>query len=174
MEPYQKGPNKPIIIIPASFTAGSIALANSKGFLQEGTYSMTQASAHTTGPVTISRKVNGETLEFEVHDSVATFTDNQWKRIVAVFVNGQEWQFKDWQDKLGGAKRYVELFLRVRGYFLHFTDQAPSEQIGKWNIKLLPLHRNKRHQDVTVYNEFWTDLEAFLHREKFKAPELNF
>ncbi|TNV79158.1 hypothetical protein FGO68_gene17297 [Halteria grandinella] len=174
MEPYQRGPVRPIIIVPASFSPGSISLTYAKSFLQNGEYDLKQAAVSVTAPVIISRKINDETQEFEIHDSVTTFTDTQWKRIVAVFVNGQEWQFKDWADKLGGAKRYVELFLRVRGYFLHFADQAPPEQIGKWNIKLLPLQRNKRHQDVTVYNELWSDLEAFLHREKFKAPDLSF
>jgi hypothetical protein len=45
---------------------------------------------------------SGETQQFEVHDSVTTFTDTQWKRIVAIFVNGEKWQLKDWIDKLGG------------------------------------------------------------------------
>ena len=124
--------------------------------------------------MTITRKINEESVDFEVYDSVTTFTDNMWKRIVAVFVNGQEWQFKDWIDKLGPGKRYVELFLRVRGYYLHFSDQARPEAIGKWNIKLLPLHRNKRHMDVTVYNELWGDLEKFVQKEKFRAPDLEF
>lgn len=74
-------------------------------------------------PVLVDRKINGETVTFEIHDSVTGFSDSQWSRIVGVFVSGQEWQFKDWTEKIGGNKRYVELFLRVRGYFLKFQDQ---------------------------------------------------
>jgi hypothetical protein len=39
---------------------------------------------------------------------------------VAVFLSGQEWQLKDadWNHN----NKMVELFLRVRGYFMHFSD----------------------------------------------------
>ena len=82
-------------------------------------------------------------------------------------MNGHEWQFKDWRDKMGGNIKFVELFLRVRGYFLHFQDNAPPELIKKWNIKILTLHRNKRHQDVTTFNDLWSDFEIFLKKERF-------
>jgi parafibromin len=113
-------------------------------------------------------------VTFEVHDSVAAFTENQWKRVIAVFVNGHEWQFKDWNEKIGAkmglGKRYVELFLRVRGYYLFYQDQGGAtmpEFVTKSNIKPLAIQRNKRHQDVTVFNELWSDLEVFLKKEKF-------
>ena len=72
-----------------------------------------------------------------------------------MFTNGQEWMFKDWP-----TKKYVELFLRVRGYYLHYSDTTTlPEFTQKWNIKTLSLQRNKRHQDVSIHNEFWQDLE---------------
>ena len=85
------------------------------------------------------------------------------ERVVAVFVNGYEWQFKDWPEHV----KMVELFLRVRGYFLHYQDQMLPDIIHRWNIKVLALQRNKRHQDVSVHNECWQDLEQFLKKEKF-------
>lgn len=135
----------------------------------EGKYVEPTERDQAHAPVLIERKFGSEDepVTFEVHESVATFTDEQWRRVVAVFVSGHEWQFKDWQEKLGGPRRYVELFLRVRGYLLHFQDQAPMETTTKWNIKVLTLQRNKRHQDVTVYNTLWADLEAFLKKERF-------
>ena len=48
---------------------------------------------------------------------------NYRERVVAVFVNGYEWQFKDWPEHT----KMVELFLRVRGYFLHYQDQMLPE-----------------------------------------------
>ena len=98
----------------------------------------------------IEHKINGEKVMFEVHDSVTSFSQNQWRRIVAVFVNGHVWQFKDWQEKMktdksSAGQDFVELFLRVRGYFLHFQDLAVPDQVTKWNVKTLTLHRNKRH-----------------------------
>lgn len=88
---------------------------------------------------------------------------SQWRRVVAVFVNGFDWQFKDWP-----TRKMVELFLRWRGYFMHFADQtALPDVISKWNVRTLTLQRNKRHQDVTIMNDFWTDLDQFLKKERF-------
>jgi hypothetical protein len=57
-------------------------------------------------------------VTFEVYDDVTRFSNNKWKRVVAVFVNGEEYQFRDWPDN----KKMLELFLRVRGYYLHYAD----------------------------------------------------
>jgi len=51
-----------------------------------------------------------------VHDNVRSFSPKDWERVVAVFVSGFEFQFKDWPEH----NKMVELFLRVRGYFLHY------------------------------------------------------
>lgn len=157
---------KPIIVVPASFTQGNLALGNARAFLQEGQY---RAQQEDVASVEVVRKLGGESVGFEVVNSVLGFSESQWKRVVAVFVNGQEWQFKDWVEAMDGKKRYTELFLRVRGYYLHFHDQAVPEFVARLNIKPLVLQRNKRHQDVTVFTEVWTDLEHFLRKEKFQG-----
>ena len=161
-------------MVPASLQPGSgnLAVGNAKSFLQDGQYK--PAADGVSSSAVFERKINGESVQFEVVNSVLGFSDSQWKRVVAVFVNGQEWQFKDWLEKIGNQKKYVELFLRVRGYYLHFQDLAGTlpDIVTKWNIKLLALQRNKRHQDVTVFTELWTDLEAFLKKERY--PGLNF
>lgn len=160
---------KPIIIVPASYYQGNLCLGNALDFLQRGQYVPVQAQ-ESGGKMEVSHVLCGETVAFEVMDNVLSFDAKQWARVVAVFVNGHDWQFKDWP-----TKKMVELFLRFRGYFLHFQDQtALPEIIGKWNIKTLTLQRNKRHQDVTVMNEFWTDLEAFMRKERFQIPGSSF
>jgi parafibromin len=70
---------------------------------------------------------------------------------------------------MGGTKKYVDLFMRVRGYFVHFQDINVPDIVTKWNIKVLTLQRNKRHQDRTTYNELWTDFESFLKKERYKG-----
>ena len=107
-------------MVPASLLPGSgnLAVGNAKSFLQDGQYK--PAADGVSSSAVFERKINGESVQFEVVNSVLGFSDSQWKRVVAVFVNGQEWQFKDWLEKMGNQKKYVELFLRVRGYYLHF------------------------------------------------------
>lgn len=42
---------------------------------------------------------------YEVRDKPATLKADDWDRVVAVFVLGKEWQFKDWP-----YKDHVEIF----------------------------------------------------------------
>ena len=38
--------------------------------------------------VLIDRRIGDQTVTFEIHDSVTSFTERDWRRVVAVFVNG--------------------------------------------------------------------------------------
>ena len=62
---------------------------------------------------------------FEVYDSVTGFNKNHWKRVVAVFVMGPEWQFKDWPKSEG----IVDILLKVRGYYLGFSELPIPETV---------------------------------------------
>jgi hypothetical protein len=102
----------PIIIIPGSVQQGNLAMANAKSFMQDGSYVVLNQSQQNIGAVkervVIEHKMSGsggEKVLFEVHDSVTSFSDAQWKRVVAVFVNGHVWQFKDWQEKMSTDKQ---------------------------------------------------------------------
>jgi hypothetical protein len=102
----------PIVIIPGSVLAGNLAMANSKSFLQDGSYQVLNANQVNIGAakerVVVEHKMSGsggEKVLFEVHYSVTSFSDAQWKRVVAVFVHGNLWQFKDWQEKMRTDKQ---------------------------------------------------------------------
>lgn len=85
---------RPIIVVPASVAPGNICLGNAKSLLQEGHYAQALSTKPPEGDaskVLIDRRIGDQTVTFEVHDSVTAFTDREWKRVVAVFVNGQTW-----------------------------------------------------------------------------------
>jgi len=42
------------------------------------------------------KNIKGKDITFDIYDSVTSFTKNDWKRVVGVFVIGPDWQFKDW------------------------------------------------------------------------------
>ncbi|CDW82797.1 UNKNOWN [Stylonychia lemnae] len=164
--------------VPGSFYQGNICLGNAIKFLQEGQYVANISSVTPTAnglsqddkhaKIEVQRKIGSDQVSFEIVDNVQAFDNSQWSRVVAVFTNGQDWQFKDWP-----TKKMVELFLRVRGYYIHYQDQTTLPELTtKYNIKILTLQRNKRHQDGIIHNEFWHDLETFLKKERFQG--LNF
>ena len=162
-----------MIVVPGMLVPGNLSLANVKSFLEDGHYqedplqSASQPHMSSSQMVTISRRMGNRVVQFDVYDSVTNFTNSRWSRVVAVFVNGQDWQFKEWKNS--DTKR--ELFARVRGYYIHYANTQIPPAINTWNIKRLELQRHKRHHDMTTRNNFWSDLEDFLRREKFQGCE---
>lgn len=103
---------------------GNVSLANIKRFLEDGHYEeepdadkLDQGSVMPQF-VTVNRRIGNRVVTFDVYDSVTNFTESRWTRVVAVFVNGQDWQFREWKNR--DAKR--ELFARVRGYYIHYAN----------------------------------------------------
>ena len=56
----------------------------------------------------------------------------------------------------------VDLFTRVLGVFVHYSDEAVDATVKSWNVRLLALNRQSRHRDATVAQEFWRLLDAHL------------
>jgi hypothetical protein len=50
---------------------------------------------------------------------------------------------------------------------MKFEEEAKKDQIKLWNVKILELHRLKRHYDTQVKAQFWEDLESFVLRPPF-------
>jgi len=128
---------------------GNLAISNANSFLEKGIYTDDEKSnpskfilnAQGSMVVEVRRKIGEKEYVFEVYDNVQNFTETRWQRVVAVFVNGHEWQFKEW--KCGSQKR--ELFARVRGYYLYYNGTKVPSTIDGWNTLKLELPRYKRH-----------------------------
>jgi hypothetical protein len=79
-------------------TSGNMSLANVKGFLEGGNYDDKGQNFNSDGQqVTITRTIGSREVIFDVFDSVTNFSETKWHRVVAVFVNGDNWQFRDWK-----------------------------------------------------------------------------
>lgn len=129
-----------------------------------------------------TRKIGNELVTFEVVDSVYNFSPKQWARVVCLFTNGELFQLKDWPPKEDDAKlsdqarqtKIVNVFHRVKGFFLHYQDVLEPPTVKTWNVSRLVVQRNKRHQDINVQNTIWKELEVFLRRERFKDSDCKF
>ena len=138
-------------------------------FLEKGNY--VNDSAEKQQPVQIKRVINKREITFDVYDSTQGFSDSKWKRVVAVFCSGNEWQFKDWKSTqdLGTVINKKELFARVRGFYMSFQDVKVPSHLDSWNVLKLQLPRNRRHHDVNEQTKFWGDFETFLKRERYSG-----
>ena len=138
----------PIIIVPTTLQPGSLCLGNVQKFLKDGVYVVDKQDRDQ--PVQITRKLGGREITFDVYDSVNGFSQSKWRRVVAVFCSGQDWQFKDWMPMRGSGSELnkKELFARVRGYFMTYSDLKVPQNVENWNVFRMNLPRNKRHHDV--------------------------
>ena len=105
------GEGVPIILVPSAFQT-LITIYNVKEFLEDGVYIPTdvkvkQMKGARPDCVTVQKKLSRDRVvtAYEVRDKPSTLKPDDWDRVVAVFVLGKEWQFKEWP-----FKDHVEIF----------------------------------------------------------------
>eukprot|EP00249_Psilotum_nudum_P016057 c25638_g1_i2 orf=215-1624(+) len=157
----------PIILVPSAFQT-MLNTYNAKDFLEDGVYCPPDQKAKIVlkkpDLVTIQRKMGRDTpVKYEVRDKPTVLSPKDWDRVVAVFVLGKEWQFKDWP-----FKSHVEIFDKIMGIFLRFEDDSveSAKVVKQWNVKIISLSKHKRHQDKTAVLEFWDRLDAFVRSRR--------
>ncbi|XP_010551717.1 PREDICTED: protein CDC73 homolog [Tarenaya hassleriana] len=161
------GEGVPIILVPSAFQT-LITIYNVKEFLEDGVFIPTDVKAkQMKGPkpdcITVQKKFSRDrervVTAYEVRDKPSALKQDDWDRVVAVFVLGKEWQFKDWP-----FKDHVEIFNKVLGFFLRFEDDSieSAKTAKQWNVKIISISKNKRHQDRAAALEVWEKLEEFV------------
>ncbi|KAF3457112.1 hypothetical protein FNV43_RR01769 [Rhamnella rubrinervis] len=162
------GEGVPIILVPSAFQT-LITIYNVKEFLEDGVFIPTDVKAKQMKGgakpdcVTVQKKFSRDrdrvVTAYEVRDKPSALKAEDWDRVVAVFVLGKEWQFKDWP-----FKDHVEIFNRIMGFFMRFEDDSveSAKNVKQWNVKIISISKNKRHQDRAAALEVWDRLEAFV------------
>ena len=125
--------NKAIILVPSSFIPGNICKQNAVKFIHEAEYKVVEKDAKTDIKTTFVKSINGKDINFEVHDSVRGLSKDDWKRVVAVFVNGSEWEFRDWPK----GENTLSIFLKIKGFYMKYSDLPTPPNVLKWNVKIL-------------------------------------
>ncbi|XP_050371927.1 protein CDC73 homolog [Argentina anserina] len=161
------GEGVPIILVPSAFQT-LITIYNVKEFLEDGVYIPTdvkvkQMKGAKPDCVTVQKKFSRDrdrvVTAYEVRDKPSGLKSEDWDRVVAVFVLGKEWQFKDWP-----FKDHVEIFNKITGFFMRFEDDSveSAKVVKQWNVKIISISKNKRHQDRAAALEVWDRLEEFV------------
>ncbi|CAN8268732.1 unnamed protein product [Cochlearia groenlandica] len=161
------GEGVPIILVPSAFQT-LITIYNVKEFLEDGVYIPNDVKAKEMKGVkpdciTVQKKFSRDrervVTAYEVRDKPSALKPDDWDRVVAVFVLGKDWQFKDWP-----FKGHVEIFNKIIGFFLRFEDDSieSAKTVKQWNVKIISISKNKRHQDRAAALEVWEKLEEFV------------
>ncbi|XP_076907802.1 protein CDC73 homolog [Bidens hawaiensis] len=160
------GDGVPIILVPSA-SQTLITIYNVKEFLEDGVFIPTDVKMkQMKGPkpecVTVLKKFSSRdrvVTAYEVRDKPSALKAEEWGRVVAVFVLGKEWQFKDWP-----FKDHVEIFNKVLGFYMRFEDDSveSAKIVKQWNVKIISISKNKRHQDRAAALDVWDRLEEFV------------
>ncbi|CAO2821506.1 unnamed protein product [Amaranthus hypochondriacus] len=165
------GEGVPIILVPSASNT-LITIYNVKEFLEDGVFipteiKMKQMKGQKPECVTVQKKFSRDKdkvmTAYEVRDKPSTLKADDWDRVVAVFVLGKEWQFKDWP-----FKDHVEIFNKIIGFYMRFEDDSieSAKVVKQWNVKIISISKNKRHQDRAAALEVWGKLEEFVARSR--------
>uniref|UniRef100_A0A1I7X0V3 Saposin B-type domain-containing protein n=1 Tax=Heterorhabditis bacteriophora TaxID=37862 RepID=A0A1I7X0V3_HETBA len=152
-QPRKRTSKTPLIIIPAAGTS-LITMYNVRDMLQELKFITTEEKksiGRRENEVLLHRKRGDITVPYRVVDNPMKLTDEEWERVVAVFVMGPAWQFKGW--RWGGNP--VEIFSHVAAFHVHYDDMKLDMNVAKWSVTRLPISRDKRHLDKARLAKFW-------------------
>lgn len=150
---------EPIIILSPS-TSALINMGNVKAFLENGEFIPQMSGLGSPNLLHITRKSPRfpNSIRFTVVDSVERFTKPEyWDRVVAVFVTGQAWQFKNYR-----WSNPNELFQKVAGFYVGYQDEKVPESLGTWNVNVTKLMRNERFKDREAVEYIWNNIERWM------------
>ncbi|GIY28645.1 parafibromin [Caerostris extrusa] len=164
--PTKRVSKTPIIIIPAA-TTSLITMYNAKDLLQEFKYvdtneKKTQGCKRENEVLIQRRKEGGSSVPYRVIDNAQKLTEEEWDRVVAVFVQGPTWQFKGWPWN-GNP---VEIFAKIKAFHLKWIEMKLDANVGKWAVHVIELNRNKRHLDRANLLKFWEILDNYMQKHK--------
>lgn len=164
------GRDPPIILVPSGVTA-MINIFNARQFLEEGKFVPSAEAAAAAGNVKPAKGLDytrtalrsGPRMpRYHVTDKVPRSGHPDWKRVVAVIVQGKAWQFKDFPFKGADKGELRETFTQLFGAYFYYSDEKVPETVEGWKVLKLPLRRTGRHLDHTTMLDFYTKLDGFL------------
>ena len=110
-------------------------------------------------------------VKYRVTDEVPSRDSKEWQCVVAVFVSGKAWQFKDWPFKGADEGDLVETFAKVRGFYAQYDTETPADVIKMWNVQTLRFQKNVRHGDRAQFEQFWNEVDKHL---ELNRSQLNY
>lgn len=160
----------PIIIVPSGYSEQILVnLHNVKRFLQDGVFEPWSEAMKRDErkPATVDvLRTSGRNppVRYEVVDKPPQKRSDDWRRVVAVFVQGAKWQFKDWPFRGAEEGDLVDTFNSVDGFYVSWENMAVNETVKKWNVTHLKVAPNARHGDKSVVDRFWKKVDDTLTR----------
>eukprot|EP00601_Ochromonadales_sp_CCMP2298_P007195 CAMPEP_0173195522 /NCGR_PEP_ID=MMETSP1141-20130122/15105_1 /TAXON_ID=483371 /ORGANISM="non described non described, Strain CCMP2298" /LENGTH=475 /DNA_ID=CAMNT_0014120067 /DNA_START=89 /DNA_END=1516 /DNA_ORIENTATION=+ len=156
----------PIIIVPSAMTS-AVTTANVKDFLMDGKFVTVETKRLENAPkpkeLLLQRELPGAHLMYKVINDPARLDEAEWDRVVAVFVTGQLWQFKNWKYTTA-----VDLFQHVLGFHVTTGSATVDANVDSWACRVLKVadSGDKQHENASASKDFWIYLDDFVRMRK--------
>lgn len=112
--------------------------------------------------IIMHKKEDGKNQQFKIIDNIAKMLPQDWDRVVAVFAQGQQWQFKGWPFGTTNPPNPVDIFSKVKGFHLKMHGIQLDPNIEKWSVRVIELDPHKRHLDRARLLSLWDELDRFF------------
>lgn len=146
----------PIIIVPSALSS-LVTLYNVKDFLEKGAFVSTEdkkkVKPNKDKTVLVRYKENNRVLqEYYVIDTPEKMPKEDWKRVVAIFTNGQTWQFKGWETE-NATTLFTKCMLKqcsnscrqgLSRYFWRSRSECQCEKLARKSVA----HWSCRYQEA--------------------------
>lgn len=156
----------PIIIVPAS-SMSIITLANVQKLLENFKFvphEVAKKEGRLDSEVLIRYKQNERTISFKAINNVSKLSAEDWERVVAVFVQGPRWQFKNWPIMENDDPNTI--FRKICAFHIKWENRPVEGNIRKWNCSVISLDENKRHLDIQKFKNLWKQLELYCRKDR--------
>lgn len=172
-----EGPRGAAIIILPNASSSLITMHNGPRLLQEMYYvtpnearqAMRESGRSKPSMVTITRQTPQGPRRYHVLDSVDKLKPGDWSKVVAVFTDGQDWQFTGWRWGRSSDRpdiTPVEVFDRTQGFCLYYDDESVPPSIKRWKVTPLGVSKSQRHLDKGLVARFWRIVDEFVAVKK--------
>lgn len=171
----QKSRKSPIIIIP-NINSSLITMMNALDILQDLKYVSTedkrksQQGTNQNAPkdceIITHKKEDGKNQQFKIVDNINKMLPQDWDRVVAVFAQGPQWQFKGWPFGTTNPPNPGDIFSKVKGFHLKMYGNPVDPNISKWSVTVIELDPHKRHLDRARLLSLWDELDRFIVKNK--------
>ena len=155
-----------IIIVPRS-TKCTVNNTNIFKFLSDSVWAPPKLNESLKYKLlTHTHSVTMRTYLYDVVADESLMKDDDWNRVVAVFLIGKKWQIKTFKPN-----DQRKLFEKVLGIYVGFDDAPLPEDIQKWMVKDFRINKTRRTNDAQVVQNIWHEIEEATDALKKRRKE---
>ena len=94
------------------------------------------------------------TTNYEIIGDEKLLKEDDWNRVVAIFLMGKPWQIKNYKPSDPAV-----LFPKVLGIYVGWDTESLPNEIQNWRIKEFKINQQRRHADAQVVARIWHEIE---------------